>query len=104
MALVVFLRGINVGGHRRFRPSILAKELSGFDAVNVGAAGTLVIRQPGARAKFRAELLKNLPFEADVALCDGADLLHLEKEGPFRIEHSHPDMVRFVSILSKTGR
>ncbi len=104
MALVVFLRGINVGGHRRFRPSILARELSGFDVVNVGAAGTLVIRRPGSRAKFRAELARKLPFEAEAALCDGRDLLQLEKENPFGIEPSHPDMVPFVSILSKAGR
>jgi hypothetical protein len=26
MALVVFLRGVNVGGHRTFRPSALAKQ------------------------------------------------------------------------------
>ena len=68
MALVVFLRGINVGGHRRFRPTILAKELSGFDAVNVGAAGTLVVRRPGSRAKLLAELVRKLPFEAEAAL------------------------------------
>ena len=49
MALIVFLRGINVGGHRAFRPSVLAKELGIYDAVNVGAAGTLVIRKPGLR-------------------------------------------------------
>src|SRR5580692_1491264 len=104
MALVVFLRGINVGGHRRFRPSILARELSGFDAVNVGAAGTLVVQRPGSRAKFRAELRRKLPFAAEIALCDGGDLLKLEKENPFRTEQSHPDMVRFVSILSKAGR
>jgi uncharacterized protein (DUF1697 family) len=104
MALVVFLRGLNVGGHRRFRPSILAKELSGFDAVNVGAAGTLVVRRPGSRAKFRAELVRKLPFEAEVAICDGRDLLHLEKENPFGNEQPHGDMVRFVSILSRAGR
>jgi uncharacterized protein (DUF1697 family) len=104
MALVVFLRGINVGGHRRFRPSILAKELSGFDAVNVGAAGTLVVRRPGSRAKFRAELVRKLPFETEAAFCDGRDLLQLEKENPFGIEQPHPDVVRFVSILSKAGR
>jgi hypothetical protein len=28
MALIVFLRGVNVGGHRTFRPSIVARELS----------------------------------------------------------------------------
>jgi uncharacterized protein (DUF1697 family) len=27
MALIAFFRGINVGGHRAFRPSVLAKEL-----------------------------------------------------------------------------
>jgi uncharacterized protein (DUF1697 family) len=104
MAIVVSLRGINVGGHRRFRPSILAEELSGFDAVNVGAAGTLVIRRPGSRPKFRVELLRKLPFEAEVVLCDGRDLLRLETENPFAVEQPHLDMVRFVSILSKGGR
>ncbi len=39
MALVVFLRGVNVGGHRTFRPSLLARALSRYDVVNVGAAG-----------------------------------------------------------------
>jgi uncharacterized protein (DUF1697 family) len=104
MALVVFLQGIDVGGHRRFRPSILAGELSGFDAVNVGAAGTLAIRRPGSRAKFRAEFFRKLPFKAEAALCYGRDLLRLKKENPFETEPAHPDVVRFVSILSKAGR
>lgn len=104
MALVVFLRGVNVGGHRRFRPSILARELSDYDVVNVGAAGTFVVRKPGSRAKFRAELLRRLPFEAEVVLCDGRDLVGLETENPFGKEPSRPDTVRFVSILSKAGR
>jgi uncharacterized protein (DUF1697 family) len=104
MALVVFLRGVNVGGHRTFRPSSLARELSGYDVVNVGAAGTFVVRKPGSRAKFRAELLAKLPFEAQVVLCDGRDLIRLEKENPFGAEPPRPDVVRFVSILSKAGR
>jgi uncharacterized protein (DUF1697 family) len=104
MALVVLLRGINVGGHRRFRPSILARELSAYDVVNVGATGTFVVRKPGSRAKFRAELLRKLPFEAEVVLCHGRDLIRLEMENPFGAEPSRPDVVRFVSILSKRGR
>jgi uncharacterized protein (DUF1697 family) len=104
MALVVFLRGVNVGGHRTFRPSILARELSDYDVVNVGAAGTFVVRKPGPRAKFRAELLRKLPFEAEVVLCDGRDLIRLEMERPFGAESPRPDIVRFVSILSKAGR
>src|SRR5438477_7244826 len=82
MALVVFLRGVNVGGHRTFRPSVLAKKLSASDVVNVGAAGTFVVRQPGSRARFRAELLRKLPFGADIVLCDGRDLVLLEIENP----------------------
>ena len=104
MALIVFLRGVNVGGHRTFRPSILARELSIYDVVNVGAAGTFVVRKPGPRAKFVAELLRKLPFQAEIALCDGRDLVRLEMENPFGTEPSHPDHVRFVSVLSKTSR
>jgi uncharacterized protein (DUF1697 family) len=104
MALVVFLRGVNVGGHRTFRPSILARELSDYGVVNVGAAGTFVVRKPGPRAKFRAELLRKLPFEAEVVLCDGRDLIRLEMENPFGSEPSRPEIVRFVSILSKANR
>src|SRR5271167_2509190 len=104
MALIVFLRGVNVGGHRRLRPSILARELSHYDVVNVGAAGTFVVRQPGSRATFRAELLRKLPFEAEVVLCDARDLMRLEIENPFGTEPAGPGIVRFVSILSKAGR
>jgi uncharacterized protein (DUF1697 family) len=103
MALIVFLRGVNVGGHRTFRPSILASELSDYDVVNVGAAGTFVVRKPGSRVKFRAELLRKLPFEAKVMFCDGRDLFRLEMQNPFAAEPSRSDVVRFVSILSKTS-
>jgi uncharacterized protein (DUF1697 family) len=103
VALIVFLRGVNVGGHRRFRPSILARELSRYDVVNVGAAGTFVVRKPGSRAKFRAELLRKLPFEAEVVLCDARDLVRLETENPFGTEPARPDIVRFVSILANAG-
>ena len=103
MALVVFLRGVNVGGHRTFRPSVLARELSDYDVVNVGAAGTFVVRRSGSRANFRAALLRKLPFEAHVVLCDGRDLLRLETTNPFATKPCPPDVVRFVSILSKAG-
>ena len=62
---------------------MLAKELAVYDAVNVGAAGTLVIRKPGLRTKFLAELRRKLPFEATVAFCDGSDLIRLEMDNPF---------------------
>ena len=104
MALVVFLRGVNVGGHRTFRPSVLARQLRDYDVVNVGAAGTFVVRKPGSRATFRAALLRKLPFETVVAICDGRDLVRLETESPFGAGPSRPDVVRFVSVLVKAGR
>jgi uncharacterized protein (DUF1697 family) len=103
MALVVFLRGVNVGGHRTFRPSVVARELREYDVVNVGAAGTFVVRKPRSRAKFRAALLLKLPFEAEVVLCEGRDLMRLEVANPFGAEPCAPDVVRFVSIVSKAG-
>lgn len=52
MALVVFLRGIHVGGQGAFRPTVLSEQLASLDAVSVGAGGTLVIRNPGESALF----------------------------------------------------
>ena len=104
MALIVFLRGINVGGHRTLRPSMLVRDLAAYDVVNVGAAGTLVVRKPGPRTKFLAELRRRLPFETKVAFCDGSDLIRLEMENPFGAESVRPDVVPFVSILSKPSR
>jgi uncharacterized protein (DUF1697 family) len=103
MALVVFLRGVNVGGHRTFRPSLLAKELSAYDVVNIGAAGTFVVRRPGSQAKFRAALLRKLRFNADIAYCEGRDLIRMVTENPFEAEPTRADHVRFVTILSKAA-
>ena len=101
MALIVFLRGINVGGHRTFRPSTLARDLADYDVVNVGAAGTLVVRKPKSRTRFLADLRRKLPFEVKVSFCSADDLLQLEMENPFETEQADPGIVRFVSILSE---
>jgi uncharacterized protein (DUF1697 family) len=104
MTLIVFFRGINVGGHRRFRPSALAKELAAYDVVNVGAAGTLVARKPGSRAKFLAALRRKLPFEAEIACCSASELIQFAMENPFGTKTARADVVQFVSILSKAAR
>lgn len=66
MALVTFLRGVNVGGHRTFRPSILAHQLKEYGVVNIGAAGTFVVCKPVSQRRLRCELLRRLPFETEV--------------------------------------
>jgi uncharacterized protein (DUF1697 family) len=104
MAAVVLLRGVNVGGHRRFRPTVLARELSAYEVVNIGATGTFVIWKPGSVAKFRAELLRKLPFETEVVICEGRDLIRLANRNPFGTEPPRHDVVRFVSILQKCAR
>jgi hypothetical protein len=55
VALVVLLRGVNVGGHRTFRPAALAAQLAHLDTVNIGAAGTFVIRKRIGRGDVRTE-------------------------------------------------
>ena len=101
VALVVLLRGINVGGHRTFRPNTLAKQLEHLDAVNIGAAGTLVIRRPITQAQLRAELAGRLPFDAEIMICHGRDIVRLMSQDHFADQPVRPDIVRFVSVLSK---
>ena len=102
--LVAFIRGANVGGYRRFRPAVVARALSRYDVVNVGAAGTFVVRKPKPRAEFLAALRRELPFSAEILLCDSGDILQLETEHPFGAEASAADVTRFVSVLPKPAR
>lgn len=102
--IVVFLRGVNVGGHRTFRPKILAGELKRYDAVNIGAAGTFVLRKPISQAELRPELQRKLPFETEVMTCTGKKLKELVAQNPFKAEPVRADHVRFMSILSKRPR
>lgn len=100
MTLVALLRGINVGGHRAFRPTQLARELGAYDVVNIGATGTLVVRQPGARALFRAALRSRLPATIRFVLCEGRDLLDLAATTPFDDPSPDATRIRFVSFLA----
>jgi uncharacterized protein (DUF1697 family) len=104
VALVVLLRGVNVGGHRTFRPTTLAEQLKHLDAVNIGAAGTLVIRRPVTRAQLRAELTRRLPFDAAIMICHGREIVRLMSQNHFADQPVRRDIVRFVSVLSKRPR
>jgi uncharacterized protein (DUF1697 family) len=104
VALVVLLRGVNVGGHRTFRPSTLAEQLRHLNAVNIGAAGTLVIRQPITQAQLRAEVARRLPFDAEVIICKGQQIARLISQDYFSDQPARPDLVRFVSVLSRRPR
>jgi uncharacterized protein (DUF1697 family) len=98
---VVFLKGVNVGGHKTFRPSEVAKQLAKYGVVNVGAAGNFVVRERITEAKLRRELRRCLSFETETMICPGNDILRLETEDPFAGELCGPEMVRFVGVLAK---
>jgi hypothetical protein len=104
VALVVFLRGINVGGHRRLRPARLAAQLKHLAAVSIGAAGTFVIREPVHPGKLRGEFGRRLPFNVEIAICRGRDVVRLLSRDIFSDYPVQPDVVRFVSILTQRPR
>src|SRR5260370_17364140 len=100
MTLVVFMRGVNVGGHRTFQPAALAKEMADLAVVNVGAAGTFVVRKKIGQALLRAEFLKRLSFEPELTICRAGDLLDLAGAEPFPNEDAHDGATRYLSVLA----
>jgi uncharacterized protein (DUF1697 family) len=104
VALVVLLRGINVGGHRTFRPSLLAEQLKHLEAVNIGAAGTFVIRQPVGHAQLRVEFARRLSLNVEIIICQGREIVRLASRDFFSGYSVRPDVVRFVSVLSQPAR
>jgi uncharacterized protein (DUF1697 family) len=104
MALVVFFRAVNVGGHQRFQPVRLAKELAEFDVVNIGAAGTLVVRENVSPAKLRGEILRRLPFRPELMICSARDVRVLMRGKWFGDAPIGKEIGRFVSVLLKAPR
>jgi uncharacterized protein (DUF1697 family) len=99
VALVVLLRGVNVGGHRTFRPKQLAEQLKHLDVVNIGAAGTYVVRKSLSPAKVRAEFARRLPFDTEIAVCQGREIARLMSQDFFARQPVRGDITRFVSVL-----
>jgi uncharacterized protein (DUF1697 family) len=95
---------VNVGGHRTFRPSTLVQHLKHLDAVNIGAAGTFVIRRPVTRTELRAELARRLPFDAEIMICEGREIIRLIAHNHFAGQPARRDIVCFVSLLARRPR
>ncbi len=104
MAHVVLLRGVNVGGHRVFRPAQLAARLKHLDVVNIGAAGTFVVRQAESPAQLLADVRRHLPFDAHVMICPGREIVRLLSRPVFEGYPPRSDLVRFVTVLARTPR
>ena len=68
MASVVLLRGMNVGGHRSFRPTVLCAQLRRLDVVNIDGFGLLHAAAETNRPEIVAWLAgRGLALEARTA-------------------------------------
>ena len=104
MALVVFLRAVNVGTANRCRPAAIAKELAKLDVVNIGAVGTFVVGKEVSESGLRAAFVKELPFKCEIMICPAREILKLAARDPFAGQPSGPNITRFVNVLHKPFR
>src|SRR5687767_3594867 len=104
MASVGFFSAVNVDGHQTFQPRKLAKALAEFGVVNIGAAGTFIVREKVSEAKLQNEILRRLPFEPELMVCPARDVLALARGNWFGDAPAGKDVGRFVSVLQKAPR
>jgi hypothetical protein len=71
---------------------MLARQLTEFDVVNIGAAGTFVIRGRVSRARVRAAFSRALPFATAITICDGRDITRLLSRDPFSNRRGQPGL------------
>jgi uncharacterized protein (DUF1697 family) len=104
MRWVVFLRAVNVGGTNRCQPALIAKQLSRFGVVNIGAVGTFVVRKDVSESALRAAIAKKLPFKCEIMICPARDVIKLASRDPFEGQPSGPNITRFVSVTARPLR
>jgi len=104
VASVVFLRAVNVGGANRCQPALIAKQLSKFGVVNIGAVGTFVVREDVSESALRIAIAKKLPFKCEIMICPARDIMKLASRNPFLEQPSTQNITRFVNVLHKPLR
>lgn len=104
MALVVFLRAANAGGRNVFRPALLARDLAHLDVVNVGAAGTFVVRARASAAAVKREILSRVAFVPEMSFHEARDLVTFVEKDPFRGVRFRRDRRGWVAALSRAPR
>lgn len=101
MKWVVFLRAVNVGGANRCQPALIAKELSKFGVVNIGAVGTFVVSKDVSESTLRTAIAKKLSFKCEIMICPARDIIKLASKDPFARQPAGPDITLFVNVLAK---
>ena len=104
MPAVVFLRAVNVGGANRCQPAAIAKQLARFGIINIGAVGTLVVREDVGESTLRTAIARKLSFKCEIMICPARDIIKLASKDPFARQPSGPNITRFVNVLHKPLR
>jgi uncharacterized protein (DUF1697 family) len=108
MRWVVFLRAINVGGANLCRPAALARQLSKFGVVNIGAVGTFVVREDVSESTLReaiaVQLAKHFGVKCEIMICSAKQIVDLARKDPFAQQSHETEITRFVSVLAKRPR
>jgi len=97
-SLVVFLRGVNVGGNKTLRPAELARAIG---AVNLGAAGTFVLHAGGSAGAIRKAIVAELEFDAEVIVCTGSEVLDLVRRAGKTPPPYGKELKAMVTVLAK---
>src|SRR4029434_6259879 len=101
MPSVVFLRAVNVGGANRCQPAAIAKQLSKFGVVNIGAVGTFVVHEKVSESALRSAIAKKLPFKCEFRIWRARHIIMLASKNPFSNHPPGPNITRFVNVLTK---
>jgi uncharacterized protein (DUF1697 family) len=101
VASVVFLRAANVGGTNVFRPAHLATALKRLNVVNIGAAGTFVVRSSATTAAIRRDFLAAMPFVPIMAVRPGSDVIALVRSLPFKGVALSKDLRGWVAVMTE---
>ena len=108
-AIVAFLRGINVGGHKKVPMTALKKafEAMGFkDVRTVLASGNVIFEAPGKDPRLDRTISRGLEkafsFPVTVILRNANELRAIVASEPFNGVPSGPDVKRYVTFLAQT--
>jgi uncharacterized protein (DUF1697 family) len=63
-----------------------------------------VIRRPVTQTQLRADLTRWLPFDAEIMICRGREIVQLMSQNIFADQPVRSDEVRFVSVMARRPR
>jgi uncharacterized protein (DUF1697 family) len=101
LALVVFLRGVNVGGHKTFMPAQFAKSFTKFEVTSLGAACTFIVREKANVSAVREEFARRLPFNTPLMICAAKEIFRLVKSALSGAKPPATDENWFVTIFER---